>query len=300
MSITHQKYPQLQLFLNHLQFEKRYSINTVEAYRNDLEQFFSFLIDSYDAPTLSEISGSFIRSWLASLKGDAISSKSINRKSSSLKSFFKYQLKLGSITTSPMITVITPKVKKRLPEFVLEENLDTLFNHLEFPDSWKGKTERLVLQVFYYTGLRLSELVNLKEGDVDYSNGHLKILGKGNKARNVPLSNDMLALLKEYTAQKPNRLEDVNNLFVNENGKRLQQRSVYTFVHHYLSMITTIKKRSPHILRHSFATHLMNNGADLNAVKELLGHASLASTQVYTHNNIEKLKDIFKKAHPKA
>ncbi len=300
MSETHQKYPQLQLFLNYLQFEKRYSMNTVEAYRNDLEQFFAYLSDDYDSPTLLEIKSTFIRSWLASLKEKEISAKSINRKASSLKSFFKYQLKLGSITTSPMISISTPKIKKRLPEFVLEEGLDTLLNSVEFTDNWKGKTERLVLQVFYNTGMRLSELINLKESDIDFSNSQLKVLGKGNKMRNIPVSNDILSSIKEYVSQKPKLIEGIKNLFVNEQGKRLQQRSVYAFVHNYLSLITTIKKRSPHILRHSFATHLMNNGADLNAVKELLGHASLASTQVYTHNNIEKLKDIFNKAHPKA
>jgi len=300
MSETHQNYPQLQLFLNYLQFEKRYSLNTVEAYRNDLEQFFHFLTNEYETPSLANIKATYIRSWLATLKGDEISSKSINRKSSSLKSFFKYQLRLGTITTSPMISISTPKIKKRLPEFILEDNLDTLFNHVEFPDNWKGKTERLVLQVFYSTGMRLSELVNLQEGNIDFQNSQIKVLGKGNKLRNIPLSNDMSDSLRDYIAQKPKTIEGVKNLFVNEDGKKLQQRSVYTFVHNYLSIVTTIKKRSPHILRHSFATHLMNNGADLNAVKELLGHASLASTQVYTHNNIEKLKDIFKKAHPKA
>ncbi len=300
MSETHQNYPQLHLFLNYLQFEKRYSLNTVEAYRNDLEQFFLYLTNEYETPLLSDIKATFIRSWLATLKGEGISSKSINRKASSLKSFFKYQLKLGSITTSPMITISTPKIKKRLPEFVLEDNLDTLFNHVEFPDNWKGKTESLVLKLFYSTGMRLSELINLLDSNIDFQNSQIKVLGKGSKLRNIPLSNEMLDLLKSYISQKPKIIEGINNLFINEDGKKLQQRSVYAFVHHYLSLITTIKKRSPHILRHSFATHLMNNGADLNAVKELLGHASLASTQVYTHNNIEMLKDIFKKAHPKA
>jgi integrase/recombinase XerC len=209
-------------------------------------------------------------------------------------------MKLGVIEANPMVTVSSPKINKRLPEFVLEGNLETLFNHVEFTDDWKGKTERLVLQLFYATGIRLSELINIKEGDVDYSKSQVKVLGKGNKERIIPLSNELAAALKGYVSQKPTPKEGVLNLFINENGKRLQQRSVYEFVHNYLSLVTTIKKRSPHILRHSFATHLMNNGADLNSVKELLGHASLASTQVYTHNSIEKLKDVFKKAHPKA
>ena len=300
MSITKQYHPEIQSFLDYLQFEKRYSLHTIEAYRNDLEQFFLFLVDSFDSPEISKILPTFIRTWLASLKSDDISSKSINRKASSLKSFFKYLMKMGKLEVSPMITVHTPKINKRLPEFVLEDDMQTLFNHVEFPDDWKGRTERLVLLLFYSTGMRLTELITIKEGDVDYSKSQIKVLGKGNKERIVPISTEMRDSLKEYVAEKSVQIEGITNLFTDEKGKALQQRKVYTFVNQYLSTITTIKKKSPHILRHSFATHLMNNGASLNAVKELLGHSSLASTQVYTHNTIDKLKDVFKKAHPKA
>ena len=300
MSIIKQYHPELQSFLDYLQFEKRYSTNTIEAYRNDLEKFFLFLADSYQSPEISNIKPTFIRTWLADLIGEDIAAKTINRKASSLKSFFKYQMKMGKLTTSPMVAVNTPKVNKRLPEFVLEEDLQTLFTHVEFPDDWKGKTERLVLLLFYSTGMRLTELITIKKGDVDYPKSQIKVLGKGNKERIIPVSTELMDSLEEYVSQKPATIEGIDNLFVNSKGKALQQRSVYTFVHQYLSVITTIKKKSPHILRHSFATHLMNNGASLNAVKELLGHASLASTQVYTHNTIDKLKDIFKKAHPKA
>ena len=300
MSITKQYHPEIQSFLDYLQFEKRYSLHTIEAYRNDLEQFFLFLVDTFDSPEIVKILPTFIRTWLASLKSEDISSKSINRKASSLKSFFKYQMKMGKLDVSPMITVHTPKISKRLPEFVLEDDMQTLFNHVEFPDDWKGKTERLVLLLFYSTGMRLTELITIKEGDVDFSKSQIKVLGKGNKERFVPISTEMRDSLKEYVAEKSVQIEGITNLFTDEKGKALQQRKVYTFVNQYLSTITTIKKKSPHILRHSFATHLMNNGASLNAVKELLGHSSLASTQVYTHNTIDKLKDIFKKAHPKA
>ncbi len=300
MSIIKQYHPEIQSFLDYLQFEKRYSINTVEAYRNDLEQFFVFLVDSYESPEISNIKPTFIRTWLVDLIGENITAKTINRKASSLKSFFKYQMKMGKLEASPMVTVHTPKINKRLPEFVLEEDLQSLFNHVEFPDDWKGKTERLVLLLFYSTGMRLTELITIKERDVDYSKSQIKVLGKGNKERIMPISTELLDSLKEYVSNKLTTIDGIDNLFTNSNGKPLQQRSVYTFVHQYLSVITTIKKKSPHILRHSFATHLMNNGASLNAVKELLGHASLASTQVYTHNTIDKLKDIFKKAHPKA
>jgi len=237
---------------------------------------------------------------LASLKGEELTAKSINRKISSLKSFFKYQMKNGIITQTPMATIVIPKMSKRLPSFVEEKDIHTLMSYVEFGDDWKGRTEKLVMQLFYSTGMRLSELINLKESQLDESYAQIKVIGKGNKERIIPVNKDLIRALKNYIQEKPCRLENVLNLFINENGKPLQPRAVYSFVKKYLSMVTTIEKKSPHILRHSFATHLMNNGADLNAVKELLGHSSLAATQVYTHNTIEKLKEIFKKAHPKA
>jgi integrase/recombinase XerC len=199
-----------------------------------------------------------------------------------------------------MTTVVSPKIKKRLPAFVEEKNTQTLFTYVEFNDDWKGKTERLVLSLFYNTGMRVSELVNLKEKQVDENYAQLKVLGKGNKERIIPISKELLTEIKNYVAQKPVRLEGVTEIFVNEKGKPLYSKYIYNLVKKYLSAVTTLEKKSPHILRHTFATHLMNNGADLNAVKELLGHSSLAATQVYTHNTIEKLKDIHKKAHPKA
>jgi integrase/recombinase XerC len=199
-----------------------------------------------------------------------------------------------------MATIVTPKVRKRLPAFVAEVDMDTLFAHIEFPDTWKGSTERLVLQLFYSTGMRLSELVHLKESQLDPSLQQLKVVGKGNKERLLPISPLLLQQLKVYCNNRPKKLPGIDNLFTSENGKALQPRMVYSFVKYYLSLVTTLQQKSPHILRHSFATHLMNNGADLNAVKELLGHSSLAATQVYTHNTIEKLKEVFKKAHPKA
>ena len=192
MSITKQYIAEIQAFLDYLQFEKRYSINTVEAYQNDLEQFFAFLTSDFDSPAIPDILPTFVRTWLASLKSDDISSKSINRKASSLKSFFKYQLKIGKLDASPMVTVHSPKISNRLPEFVLEEDLSDLFNHVEFTDDWKGKTERIVLLLLYSTGMRVSELINVKEGDVDFAKSQIKVLGKGNKERIVPLAKDML------------------------------------------------------------------------------------------------------------
>ena len=300
MSIT-EAYPQINTFLDYLKFEKRYSQYTIISYQNDLEQFFGFLMSQFDAPTIEKITGSFVRSWLAELKGDEMTAKSINRKISSLKSFFKHQMKTGVVTETPMSVIISPKISKRLPSFVEEKDIDTLFEHVTFTDDWKGRTERLVLQLFYSTGMRLSELINLKETQIDPSYQQIKVLGKGNKERILPVEKGLMDDLQLYIADKHAEFKlQVSNIFVNEKGKPLQARSVYGFVKQYLSQVTTIQKKGPHILRHSFATHLMNHGADLNAVKELLGHSSLAATQVYTHNTIEKLKEVFNKAHPKA
>ena len=294
--------PQLQSFINYLKFEKRYSQHTIVSYQNDLEQFFSYITSQYQAAKLTEIATTYVRSWMAELKGDKISAKSINRKASSLKSFFKYHLRTGSITTTPMWSVTTPKISKRLPEFVKEQDMENMFTYLQFPDDWKGKTDRLLLMLFYQTGMRLSEQVNLKESQVDFSKKVIKVLGKGNKERVVPVAGELINEMKAYQQAKKKELEQYDNtyFFVLENGKRLYAKYVYLIVKKYLSEITTLNKKSPHILRHTFATHLTNNGADLNAVKELLGHSSLASTQLYTHNNIEKLKEAHKKAHPRA
>lgn len=289
----------IQSFLEYLQFEKRYSRHTLVSYQNDLEQFFTFL-GQYGEISVGDITPSYIRSWLAELKSDRVASKSITRKISTLKSFFKFLVKHGIVTQSPMTTIVSPKVGKRLPVFVEEKNTQTLFSHLDFPDSWSGKTERLVLLLFYQTGIRLSELIALKEQQIDFHYSQIKVVGKGNKERIIPVSKELLGEIKAYLDEKPVRLENVEEVLVSEKGKRLYPKYVYNAVKHYLGQVTTIEKKSPHVLRHTFATHLMNHGADLNAVKELLGHASLAATQIYTHNTIDKLKDIHKKAHPKA
>ncbi|MGI8951082.1 MAG: site-specific tyrosine recombinase/integron integrase [Chitinophagaceae bacterium] len=293
-------YPQIQSFLNYLQFEKRYSQHTIVSYQNDLEQFFAFLQGQFSSTSLEKISASFIRSWLAELKQEKISSKTINRKISSLKSFFKYLLKQGIIAETPMTTIVSPKINKRLPSFIEQKDMETLFEHVEFTDDDKGRTDRLIISLFYNTGMRLSELINLKKTQIDFANNQIKVLGKGNKERIIPLSQKLLQELKMHISEKPAELKEINNVFINKKGKPLYQKYVYNLVKENLSKVTTTKKKGPHILRHTFATHLMNNGADLNAVKELLGHSSLAATQIYTHNTIEKLKEVYKKAHPKA
>jgi integrase/recombinase XerC len=300
MSINKQN-SSIQSFLQYLQFEKRYSQHTIIAYQKDLEQFFDYLNSQYKTDDVSSVTSFIIRSWLAQLKNnDAATAKTINRKISTLKSFFKYQLKQGIITQTPTTTLVSPKISKRLPVFVQENNMDTLLTHVEFPNTWQGKTEQLVIELFYATGMRLSELIKLKEQQVDFYNQQVKVLGKGNKERIIPINKTLLHKLNEYCINKNAVQKAVPQVFVNEKGKALNPRVVYGFVKQYLGLVTTVQKKSPHILRHSFATHLMNNGADLNAVKELLGHSSLAATQVYTHNTIEKLKEVYAKAHPKA
>jgi len=292
------QYQEKETFLNYLRFEKRYSQHTIISYQNDLEQFLSSIIADFDAPRLKDINAAMVRTWLAGLMNKKLTAKSINRKISTLKSFFKFLMKEGVIDTTPMSIINSPKISKRLPMYVEEKDIKTLFEHVEFTDDWKGRTEKLVLELFYNTGMRVSELINLKASQLDSSYNHIKVLGKGNKERIIPVNKALTETLQRYIGEKP--ISAAENIFVNEKGKQLYAKEVYNLVKKHLSLVTTINKKSPHILRHSFATHLTNNGADLNAVKELLGHSSLAATQVYTHNNIEKLKAVFKKAHPKA
>jgi integrase/recombinase XerC len=251
---------------------------------------------------LKDISPPIIRSWLATLKEEGLSSRSVSRKISSLRSFYKYQLRSGVVEQSPMGAITSPKVSKRLPVFVEEKDMAVLLEELRFPDSWEGWTDRLLLAIFYHTGMRLAELMNLRENQVDSSKRVLKVLGKGNKERVIPVSPVLLQGIQAYIRKKRAELEapDTEYLLVTVKGKKLYPKYLYRSVRKYLALVTTIEKKSPHVLRHTFATHLMNQGAELNSVKELLGHSSLASTQVYTHNTIEKLKDVYKKAHPKA
>ena len=292
----------IQVFLDHLKFQKRYSQHTIVSYQTDLVDFFNFIEKEFEATFPVEIKSSFVRSWLAGLKEKGLESKSINRKISTLKSFFKYHLRQGLIQTSPMVTILSAKVKKRLPQFVAEKDINTLFNYVEFPDNWNGKTNRLLLHLLYNTGIRQAELINLKEAHIDIRNSTIKVLGKGNKERILPVSNELGQLIQQYLDNKHDnfKVPNIEILLVNEKGKKLYPKYIYTVVKKYLSDVTTLDKKSPHVLRHTFATHLMNNGADINAVKELLGHSSLAATQVYTHNTIEKLKEVHSKAHPKA
>lgn len=300
MHDIHEKY--IRDFLDYLKFQKRYSHHTIISYQNDLETFLGFLQARFGEIVLPDIKPAYIRSWLADLKSSGITSKTINRKISALKTFFKYCLRQGVVSTSPMSTIITPKMGKKLPQFVDRKDIDALFTETTFTEGWKGVTERLSLLILYNTGIRQAELINLKESQADLGNAAIKVLGKGNKERVIPVSRLLSGEIRNYLLEKKKVFGETGHgfLLVNEKGKKLYPRYVYNVVNKYLSQVTTIENRSPHVLRHTFATHLTNNGAELNAVKELLGHSSLAATQIYTHNTIEKLKDVFKKAHPKA
>ena len=293
----------LQPFLDHLKFEKRYSSHTLRSYSDDLTQFYRFLTHQYEKVNLNAISAMHVRSWMASLKDQGISSRSINRKLSTLKSFFKFHLRNGNITSTPMSGVLSQKTKKRLPVFIKENDAAKILAAVAVhTEDWKSLNAQMLLTLFYATGMRLSELIGLKEKQIDMYKKQVKVLGKGNKERIIPLHNETVSLLKEYVQQKRKEFAEKSDvLLVTEKGKKLYPKYAYNIVRNVLSQeAQTLDKKSPHVLRHSFATHLMNNGASLDAVKELLGHSSLATTQIYTHTTIEKLKDIYKKAHPKA
>jgi integrase/recombinase XerC len=231
-----------------------------------------------------------------------VSARSINRKISTLKSFYKFLMRKGEIKKSPLGKVQSPKTSKRLPVFVELPGIEKLLKEVEFPEGYEGLRDKMIIELFYGTGMRRNELINLKESDVDSYNAQIKVLGKGNKERLIPIHPDLRASIKNFVAEKKRLLENQGEhyLIVSDKGKKLEPTTVYAVVKKYLNLVTTVDKKSPHVLRHTFATHLMNNGADINAVKELLGHTSLAATQVYTHNTIDKLKEIYRQAHPKA
>ncbi|MEY3323927.1 MAG: hypothetical protein RLZ11_241 [Bacteroidota bacterium] len=292
---------QLLLFLDQLKYERRLSPHTQLAYKKDLSDWSTYLAGEMGVDQLPEVNASQIRSWLASLRASGISSRSIVRKISALKSFYKFLLRKGVVEKNPLVQISSPKVSKSLPVFIREEEAAQMGQTLAIAsEDWKGFNARLLVTLFYYTGMRLSELINLKEEQLELSRSQLKVLGKGNKERIIPLHADLITLIKEYIQKKQDQLTSTEPyLLLTESGKKLYPRYAWQLVNQVLGAATTVQKKSPHVLRHSFATHLLNNGADLNAVKELLGHSSLAATQVYTHNTIEKLKEVHRKAHPR-
>lgn len=293
----------IERYIQYIQYEKRYSKHTVIAYTKDLDQFFSFISEQYETTDIKNINYSIVRSWLVNLMENSISTRTINRKLSTLKSFFKFLIREGEISENPMHKIISPKSSKRLPAFIEQEKINFLFDEIDFGEGFNAIRDKTILELFYATGMRLSELVNLKETDFNFSYNTVKILGKRNKERIIPFSNKLKVLLNEYLTEKNKKFnleESGKFLFVTEKGKKTYNKLIYRIVKSYLSKITTLNKRSPHVLRHTFATHMLNNGADLNTIKELLGHSNLSATQIYTHNTIDKLKSIYKQAHPRA
>lgn len=283
-------------FFSFLEHEKRYSPLTVAAYKCDLSQFITYLSDHYEINDIKLVSHQMIRSWIVNMIENNISNRSVNRKITTLKSYFKFLAKEKLVQKHPMSKIIAPKIARKLPVFVEESNMDKLLDNIEFGKDFTGVRDKLILEVFYFTGIRLSELINLKRSSIDLVNNTLKVVGKGSKERILPISKQLSENIGKYQElAAPSEW-----LFLTEKGKKMYAKLVYRVVYSYLSKVTTVNKKSPHILRHTFATHMLNNGADLNAIKEFLGHSDLSATQVYTHNTIKKLTAVYNQAHPKA
>ncbi len=292
----------IESFIKYLSFEKRYSQHTISSYSIDLNQFHSFLADTFPGLKLAEVSYQQIRGWIIHLVEQNIKPSSVNRKIVTLRSFYKFLMKRSLIQKDPTLKIKVLKTSKKLPNFVQEGDMVKLLDQFEFENDFFGWRDRIILELLYGTGIRLSELIDLTEAKVDLNLNTIKVLGKRNKERVIPftanLKNSILAYLDCRNKQFPHN--STSHMVVTDNGGKCYPMMVYRVVKKYLSIFTTIEKKSPHVLRHTFATHLLDKGADLNAVKDLLGHASLAATQVYTHNSLEKLKKVFNQAHPKA
>ena len=289
----------IQSFLTYLNTVKRYSPHTVISYKNDLSQFTTFIFPEEVTFPIEEINYQHIRRWVTNLLEHKIQPRSVTRKLSTLKSFFKYLQIQQLISVNPMAKITAPKTPKRLPVFITEDQLEHLFTEIEFEEGFNGLRDKLIVDLLYQTGIRRSELTHLTELNTDLYNSTIKVLGKRNKERIIPISLALKRNLEGYLQVKKELNLSNPMLLVSEKGNTLSEQAVYKTVKKYLSKVTTIQKKSPHILRHSFATHLLNNGADINAVKDLLGHASLSATQVYTHNTIDKLKKSYQQAHPR-
>lgn len=289
-------------FLKYLEFEKRYSKHTLSAYSIDLTQFGTFLEINYPQVKLEAADHNAVRHWIIELVENDQDSRSVNRKIATLRSYYKFARKQGAITKDPTEKIRSLKTVKDLPSFILEDDMDRLLDHLSFGDHFEGHRDQLLIELLYGTGIRLTELINLKEQDINTHNNTIKVLGKRNKERIIPINKSLLASIKNYLKFKNAEFDSlqVDVLLVTDNGKKLYPMFVYRRVNHFLTLYTKSDKKSPHVLRHTFATHLLNKGAEMNAVKDLLGHSSLAATQVYTHNTLDKLKSVFDQAHPKA
>lgn len=290
-------------FERYLRFEKRVSDRTLIAYKGDLDQFSTYLTELYEIVDIADVKPIHVRSWLVSLREkDAHKERSMQRKISALKSWYKFLLKRQHVAVDPLLQIKAPKAPKRIPVFLEQEQSEKLFAETEFEDSFKGRTDQLIMELLYQTGIRRAELIGLQEADIDLYRKQIVVMGKRSKERAIPIGAQLADLIQKYMQEKKERASVENKFLLTlDSGKPLYDNYVYRRVKEYIgSDITTLSKRSPHVMRHTFATQLMNNGAGISAIKELLGHSSLAATQVYTHSNIEHLKKIYQKAHPKA
>lgn len=288
-------------FLKYLEYEKRFSRHSVISYQTDLGQLSSFIAGHYPETTVEEVNHAIIRDWLVNLSETGMSSRTINRKIITLRSFYKFLKRHGVIDKNPVLRIHALKTPKNLPQFIRESEMNLLMDHTDFGEDFNGIRNKIILEILYGTGIRLSELIGLKESDFDRFNRQIKVLGKRNKERIIPVSSNLSHLIEKYLEVKNNAFGANFNpyLIVTNKGGKLYPMFVYRIVKKYLG-ITNIDKKSPHVLRHTYATNLLGRGADLNAVKDLLGHQSLSATQIYTHTTLGKLKKIFEQAHPKA
>jgi len=289
-------------FLKYIQFQKRYSLKTVKSYETDLTQFQQYLLITFKEDKIENAGYGLIRSWIVSLVEAKLDASSINRKIACLRSFYKFLMQQEVVDKNPMTKIRVLKTKKKLPHFVKEVDMNTLLDDPDFSNDHEGLREKLILEFFYGTGMRLSELINLKDSQVNLRSKTIKVLGKRNKERVIPFADNLVSMVETYRNVR-NRdvvMKDHGFLFVTDTGDQLYPMLVYRSVKKHLKKFSAVEKRSPHVLRHSYATHLLDKGAEINAVKDLLGHSSLAATQVYTHNSMEKLKKVFEQAHPKA
>ena len=288
-------------FLQYLQYEKNYSFHTVLSYRTDLYQFCDFLVIKPQEINPININSQQIQQWTLLLMSTKISARSLSRKISTLKSFWKFLLVRGLATQDPTLKIILPKTKKPIPAFFKEKEMDSALDNKSNPNDFETTRDLLIISIFYQTGIRLAELISIEDKDIDLINGNLRVTGKRNKQRIIPISNSLCKEISEYIELRNNKLEILSaNLFLRENGQKLYPKLIYNIVHNTMSEVSSLHKRSPHVLRHTFATSILNGGADINAVKDLLGHSSLAATQVYTHTSFEELNNIYKHAHPRA
>lgn len=288
-------------FLDYLQYERNYSEETIKSYREDLRQFEEFAREEIGDSAPSEVKAELVREWIVSLMDRGYTSTSINRKLSSLRSFYKFLLRKGEVAVNPLQKITGPKNKKPLPAFLRESDMDRLLDEVDFGEGFKGCRDHMIIEMFYATGVRLSELIGLGNKDVDFSSSLIKVTGKRNKQRLIPFGEELKIAMMEYVDVRNEAVPiRTNAFFVRENGERLSRSIVENLVKRNLSKVVTLKKRSPHVLRHTFATTMLNHDAELGAIKELLGHESLATTEVYTHTTFEELKKVYNLAHPRA